>query len=943
MNWKTRYRASTSVAALLLFAMPAYAQTAPVEQDDADTQVEPLPADAEPGDEDIVVTGLRRSLETSQAIKRDSEGIMDAIVAEDIGKLPDITASAALARVAGVQVNRAAGEAAQVQVRGLPDITTTYNGREIFTAEGRFVQIQDFPAGSVAALEVYKSSTADLIEGGIGGQINVRSRRPFDFDGFEAFGSLNGIHTDQAQKFDWNGNFLISNRWDTGIGEIGILVNAAYTKLRHLDSTREQSLVAGIGRKNDDQGADFNFADDTFRYPDATAMFYGAGERSRPSATATIQWKPTPDLEIYADGLFQGFRSRDTNTFLFVPLFGNVNLSNVELMDDGVRAQSLTASYPNAIDFRPDGFGGTVRAKTDTYQGALGAIYTSGGLRVSADVAYTDSTFTLNAINVDHAFATSPVRDVNFDAPGSVFSFRDFDGTNLDNFLYRGLFQESLLAEGDDIQTRLDLTYDFDAGFLKRIQAGVRFDDRSAGRQRGDLYRGEPFPFPRTLGSLPLEFANVAPGFRGDDVQQFRTFIQPVRDSIWDNVAALRTIAGAPEGFPDYDPLQSFAADEKAYTAYAQFKYGFDVGTIAVDGNIGLRAIRTETTIAGTQREEVTPGNFAFTSVERSSEYDDYLPNASLRAVLTDEVQMRLAYTQTRTRPNFFDLNPSFSIGTPPTICIPDPLIPGSGPDNPNCVRGTSTGNPDLGPLTSTNYDASLEWYFSRAGSVNIAAFRRDVDGFIARVTTETQDPVFGRLQTNIPVNGGSGRIQGIEAGFASFLDFAWLPEWARGFGLQANFTYIDAKSELPAQLIGAIPPGASDSPRLPGVSEYSYNLVALYERKEFSARLAYNYRSDFVLEYGRVFDPGTGAINPANGLPFGGDGPVLPLMHKARGVLDLSLTTTPVENITIAFDATNLLGDPIEIYREYEPGKAFPRQTKFLERVYSLGVRVRF
>jgi outer membrane receptor protein involved in Fe transport len=160
---------------------------------------------------------------------------------------------------------------------------------------------------------------------------------------------------------------------------------------------------------------------------------------------------------------------------------------------------------------------------------------------------------------------------------------------------------------------------------------------------------------------------------------------------------------------------------------------------------------------------------------------------------------------------------------------------------------------------------------------------------------------------------------------------------------LQANFTYIDAESVLPAQLIGAIPPGGSDSPRLPGVSEYSYNLVALYERKEFSARLAYNYRSDFVLEYGRVFDPGTGAINPANGLPFGGDGPVLPLMHKARGVLDLSLTTTPVENITIAFDATNLLGDPIEIYREYEPGSAFPRQTKFLERVYSLGVRFRF
>ena len=909
---------SASIAAL------AYSSTAWAQTEDAAAQPAAPAADADP-DEEIVVSGLRASLSSAQSIKRNSDGIVDAIVAEDIGKLPDITASAALARVPGVQVNRAAGEAAQVQVRGLPDITTTYNGRELFTAEGRFVQIQDFPAGSVAALEVYKSSTANLIEGGIGGQVNVRSRRPFDFDGFEAFGAINAVHTDQAQKFDWNGNFLISNRWDTGIGEIGVLVNAAYTKLHHLDSTREQSLVAGIGTLP---------GGGTFRYPDATAMFYGAGNRWRPSATATIQWKPTPELEIYADGLFQGFRSKDTNTFLFVPLFGNVQLSNVELMEDGERAQSLTASYPNPIDFRPDGFQGTVRAKTDTYQGAFGAIYTDGGLRVSGDVAYTDTTFTLRAINVDHAFAFSPVRDVNFDAPGAFFSFRNFDGSDLNNFLYRGLFQENLRAEGDDIQARVDVSYDFDdAGFLKKVQAGVRYDDRGAGRQRGDLYRPEPFPFPRALGSLPLEFGMLAPGFRGDDVQVFRTYIQPKRDSIWNNAAALRTLAGAPEGFPAFDPLQSFDADEKSYTGYAQIKYGFDAGSIPIDGYVGLRAIRTETSIAGTQRVETGPGQFTFTPITRTNKYDDYLPNASLRALLTDELQLRLAYTQTRTKPGFFDLNPSFAIGTPPVICTPDPLIPGSGPDNPNCFRGTSSGNPDLDPITSTNYDASLEWYYAPAGSLTFAAFRRDVTGFISRVTLpDIIDPTLGRLRLNVPVNAGEGRIQGLEAAFAGFLDFDFVPEWARGFGLQANFTYIDSNSELPEALAGALPPErAGTRPRLPGVSKYAYNIIALYEKPQFSARLAYNYRSNFVIEYGRIFDPGVG-----------GDGPTLPLMHKGRGVLDLALTLTPVENITIAFDATNLLGDPIEIFREYEFGKSFPRQTKFLERVYSLGIRFR-
>ena len=227
---------TTSIVALLLGAAPAFAQVNQnaVPEQDAQTEDSPTVAADPPGD-DIVVTGIRRSLESAAAIKRNSDGIVDAIVAEDIGKLPDTFASSALQRVTGVQVTRGGGEAAGVQVRGLPDISTTYNGREIFTAEGRFVQIQDFPAGTVAALEVYKSGTANLIEGGIGGQVNVRGRKPFDFAGFEVSGSLNGVNWEQSGDLTWNGNLLISNRWDTGIGEIGVLVNASYVGLKFLE------------------------------------------------------------------------------------------------------------------------------------------------------------------------------------------------------------------------------------------------------------------------------------------------------------------------------------------------------------------------------------------------------------------------------------------------------------------------------------------------------------------------------------------------------------------------------------------------------------------------------------------------------------------------------------------------------------------------------------
>src|SRR5688572_14749439 len=238
---------STSVIALAVATSPAAAQTTdPATPPDATVEAQELPVDPDAGspqtddavqtatgqdqataeDNTIVVTGLRRSLQSAQNIKRNSEQIVDAIVAEDIGKLPDVTASAAVARIPGVQVNRSAGEAAQVQIRGLPDLSTTYNSREIFTANDRFVAIQDFPAGSVAALEVFKSSTANLVEGGLGGQVNVRSRRPFDFTGFELSGSLNVVKFEQSRDWEWNGNLLVSNRWEVGDGgEFGILVN----------------------------------------------------------------------------------------------------------------------------------------------------------------------------------------------------------------------------------------------------------------------------------------------------------------------------------------------------------------------------------------------------------------------------------------------------------------------------------------------------------------------------------------------------------------------------------------------------------------------------------------------------------------------------------------------------------------------------------------------
>jgi len=232
--------------------------------------------------------------------------------------------------------------------------------------------------------------------------------------------------------------------------------------------------------------------------------------------------------------------------------------------------------------------------------------------------------------------------------------------------------------------------------------------------------------------------------------------------------------------------------------------------------------------------------------ITAENEYTDYLPNVSARIAFSNKFQARLAYTQTRTRPNFFDLRPTLTLGSPPNVPPTDPCYNKLTPEN--CfdrnARGGSAGNPDLDPLVSDNYDVSLEYYFSRTGSLTFALFRHDAQGFLATVDHRYIDPQYGPVRVAYPVNLGDTRLQGAEVSFTSFLDIAGIPDWARGFGIQANGTYIDAKGDLIPSFAATY---NNEQQRFPGVSKWAFNLIALYEKPKFSARLAYNYRSEFV------------------------------------------------------------------------------------------------
>ncbi len=194
------------------------------------------PAPAGGGIATVTVAGIRSSIRSAEQIKRDSEQVVDSINADDIGKFPDRAAGDALQRIAGVQVGRDRGETSSVIIRGLPDVATTFEGNEIFTGTGRRLSYQDLPVQSIAGLDVYKSATANQFEGGIAGAVNVRLRAPFDFKGYTVSGFLEGrrqyVEGSEARKEKTNpgGGILMSNRWQTGVGEIGVLVDVAYNK-----------------------------------------------------------------------------------------------------------------------------------------------------------------------------------------------------------------------------------------------------------------------------------------------------------------------------------------------------------------------------------------------------------------------------------------------------------------------------------------------------------------------------------------------------------------------------------------------------------------------------------------------------------------------------------------------------------------------------------------
>ena len=857
---------------------------------------------------DIVVTGVRESIRSAQAIKRNADQIVDSVQAQDIGKLPDANTTEALQRIAGVQIQRRYGEGATtfdqrtqpaVTVRGLTQVQNFLDGRAVYSASGgRAFDLEGVPPELLSGIDVYKNAPANIIEGGVGGAVNLRTRKPFDAPGEVISATARANYYDRTDKAGYTASALYSNRFETGMGEIGFLANLVYSKSQY----RQDGFLAGPFAPvapGSIAGAPANA-----QVPYGFELYDDSGSRRRFGVAAALQWQANDDVLVTAQ--YQGTKywfDREGAYF-----YDYNNRSNATGANGAITSYGTDPLPGASFAFNKDGYAtrGSLQnqvfetARYDQELWSASQNYTfnvawqaSDRLRAGFDVQYLKSYY--NADRNGHVLSlysqagqtglTGPRRSVvDFDLTGKYPRWDVRDPALLNNPAnYTTPYIADTLTrnDADTLALAYDLEYDVEGGFLSKLRGGARYADNSLDL-RGTWNAGcittlgfdsncsAPAGTPLVPLSRNPQLSTTGPGknwFDGNTLKGGAIFPAfPGGKGVSEQTDALFALFGA-QTRDTFLPGDLNRQTEKTYTGWAIADYAFPVGSIKIDGGLGVRVVKTKATSIGTQFNS----NGTITPISTGTDYTRVLPSVNLRAQFTDRFQARLAFSKGIARPNFDQLSTNVNLGNALQV-------------NPVTGRpGASSGNPLLNPIESDNYDVTLEWYFAQAGSLTAGLFYKKVDGFLASGTVpRTFNNVSYDLSTT--VNSGDGEVKGVEIGYQQFFDF--LPGLLSGFGIQANYTYVDSSVSNPFATAGTSIP---ESVPLEKLSKHSYNLIGLYEKGPLTARLAWNWRSSYL-------DQTTGS--GANGIPQ---------FARPYASLDASVSVNLNEHIALSVDAVNL------------------------------------
>lgn len=961
---------SAAVSAVLCsFSMGVQAQSNSVSNSEA-----PTPAAAESQNtagasnavEEVVVTGFRESLAQGIELKREAIGVRDSIVAEDIGKFPEQNVAESLQRIPGVFLSRdgASNEGQRISIRGLGSqySMTTINGAPVRTTSAQNVgtstrdfNFDVFPSELFGRVDIYKTPQASLEEGGIGGNVDLQTPRPFDSD--ERVIRYGGAYNYNSQSEEWTprGSLLVSDTW----GNFGALLGVAYAK-----NINERTGFQSTGGYNSSALASRFYAGQTapnttgpFNYrlnfndprvnlggltqqqvdnaylPRFFRIFTSNNERERLGSVASLQFQ-NDRLEISLDGIFSKLEDAPDEFTFGVPVRNS--RTDVGTTD---RAGTGTNSGLVPVDVRIDQYNnlyGTFanasflgesfyrNSETKFKYGILrGAYELTDTLKLSAQVNASDSNawYSENRIfyNIFGVNATfDPSGDVSYPSittPVDVTNPRSYSSPDLGFALNREV----------DRQGTGRMQIDWDAGEWIGVDwsalAGISRVSTTKIVQRQDgtaLAKSQTLPTGGKFANLDvfsymnpyIQYGSLENGGNPNYPSTFATF---PRTFVMDFLNANGVNAAAPVRLN-----QAFDAKENVDAAYFEVNGAADIAGHELRGNVGVRYTDTEVVI--NNYYSIGNGNFAPQEIEGG--YDNWLPSLSLAFDITSDLVVRGSAGKTLTRAALVNI--------------------ASGTVVPNIFNAEITvGNPNLEPQVATQYDLGLEWYFAPGGLLSGGVFKKKLDGTATPVvdnvtlgSTGLPDSAFNALALGYPggdipdsqilrrtryINQGTIDLKGIELAYQQTFNF--LPAPFDGLGTILSYTNVDTQGYNYVTT-----EGRSISVAL--VPETAYSLTAYYEKGPFAVRTSYNYRGKSV--------PNGGQTNNANDqIPY----------NSELGFLDASISYRFSDALEVRLDALNLTNENTYIYYQ-DPdgpsgnGKSRRDNSFYNGKTYSLGIR---
>jgi TonB-dependent receptor len=785
----------------------------------------------------VTVVGIRKGIEDAISVKKNATSIVEAVSAEDIGKLPDVSIGESISRLPGLSAQRVAGRAQVISVRGLsPDFATTLlNGREmVSTGDNRSVEFDQYPSELLSGVTVYKTPDAGLVGQGLSGTLDMQTVRPLSFPSrvvtVNVRGENNSLGSIANSKS--TGNRVSASYIDQfANGTVGLALGFA-----HMESPVSENQV-GLYEPWEQAGRP-GVADGTYVTAGMKSLAR-SGYNKRDGFMGVLEVKPSKTWNSVLDVFSSRFKKEDTANQFEVHIGGynggytpGLNFSSATTAGGILTGGTATGVYP------------LVRGMYNNREDAISAIGWSNkfkfdGWSLLADVNYSgakrDELSLENNLQLGKVGGLAPLDAVSFNFRTGGFpsmrgtrNYSDPSQLMLDNTIYGSGYGK--VPSVEDVLRGYKLLANFAApsaisGLFSDIDVGLNFSQRTKTKHQPEAsinLAGSPTTIP-----ADLQYGNVDLGFSGTGM--IPSWNVP-------GVVARYMTFNPSETAAGYLISKAWDVTEKITTSFIKANIDSQIGSVPVRGNFGVQVINTDQSSSSRYFDNSALVGSQVKPVVDGKTYTDVLPSLNMAFSVTNDQTVRFGLAQQMARPRVDQLRSALDFGVDTTTGKP----------------GGSGGNAKLDPWRADAVDLSWEKYWGNKAYLSAALFYKDIKSYIYE-QSKTYD--FSKFTPGTPAttnsgnyssayNGQGGSLRGIE--LSASLPLGMLTPALDGFGVTASYAGTDSKITIqdPSSNIG------TDIP-LPGLSKNVTNLTLYYEKAGFSTRINQRQRSDFVGEIG--------------------------------------------------------------------------------------------